>query len=688
MKLAKVYEPKEYEATTYALWESSDAFRPKDTPGAKPYSIVMPPPNANGLLHTGTAITVLLEDILIRYHRMKGDRTLYIPGADHAGFETWVVYERILEKEGKSRFDFSRDELYKQTWDFVAKQRSNMEVGLRALGVSCDWDALTFTLDENVIERAYETFKKLWDEGLVYRGKRLVNYCTKHRTGFSDIEVEHVDRKTPLYYMRYGPFVVATTRPETKFGDTAVAVHPDDKRYKRYIGKEITVEGLNGPFKLKVVADKYVDPEFGTGVVKITPAHDFNDWEVAERHNLPAVQVIGLDGKLTDKAGRFAGLTVLEAREQVVKALEEKDLLVKVDENYRNRVGVCYKCKTVIEPMLMDQWFVKMAPLAKQALKTVKANKIRFYPESKKRVLVNYLENIKDWNISRQIPWGIPIPAFQNTKDPEDWIFDTAVDKETIKKGNKTYRRDPDTFDTWFSSGQWPYIVTQNQKGRDFSEFYPTSVMETGHDLIDRWVSRMIMLGLYVTGEIPFRDVYLHGMVLDEQGQKMSKSKGNVLNPQEAIDEFGSDALRMGLIANRSAGSNQAYSSAATIAGRNFCNKLWNIARYIEDKIGDRYKNRTPTPISLVDHWFLGRLKTQANKVTRLLDSYRFAEAFEIVYHLVWDDFADWYIEASKLEPNDSVLAYSLETILKLVHPFAPFVTETIWQTLKWEDSL
>lgn len=688
MKLAKVYEPQQYEPNIYALWETAAAFAPNPNKQKGTFSIVMPPPNANGNLHMGHALMAVLEDILTRYHRQKGESVVYIPGADHAGFETWVVFEKQLEKEGKSRFDFSREQLYSMVWDFVAAQRGNMEIQLRELGASADWSKLVFTLDKNVIDVAYQTFKHMWDEGLIYRGKRLVNYCTKHHTGFSDIEVEYEDRVTPLYYMKYGPFTLATTRPETKFGDTGAAVHPDDERYKQYVGKEIEVEGVNGPFTVSVVADEHVDPQFGTGVVKITPAHDFNDWEIGQRHNLPAIQVIDQDGRLTERAGRFAGMTVLEARAAVVAALQEKGLLLKVDENYKNRVGVCYKCKTVIEPMLMDQWFVKMAPLAKPAIEAIKAKDITFYPASKGKILVNYLKDIHDWNISRQIPWGIPIPAFVNVNNEEDWIFDTRVDQETIQVDGKTYRRDPDTLDTWFSSGQWPFITTTHNPGGDLSDYYPTSVMETGHDILFPWVSRMIMMGLYRTGKAPFKDVYLHGLVLDEQGQKMSKSKGNVLNPQEIVTEFGSDALRMGIVANRGAGVNQAFSPATVIAGRNFANKLWNMARYIEDKIGDDYQERTPKPATLADHWVLHQLDKATTRISTLLDAYRFSEAYEAVYHLVWDDIADWYIEASKVTLNKPLLAYALETILKLAHPFAPFVTETIWQTLKWEEGL
>ena len=683
MKLPKVYEPSDYEADVYALWEKSQAFLPRKT--GKSYSVVVPPPNANGNLHLGHAITLGLQDISVRYHRLKGESALLLPGADHAGFETQVVYEKQLAKEGKSRFDFSREELYAQIWDFVAQNRQNYESQFRKLGAGVDWSRYTFTLDKKIITRAYATFKKMWDEGLIYRGERLVNYCTFHRTGFADIEVAYKDQTTPLYYMQYGPFVVATTRPETKFGDTAVAVHPDDERYKKYVGQVLDIEGVNGPFTVQVVADEMVDPNFGTGVVKITPAHSFDDWEAAQRHNLPAKRIINHDGTLNHLAGRFEGMTIMEARKAVVEALKEKGLLIKVDENYKNRVGHCYKCDTVIEPMLMEQWFIEMQPLAKKAVAALEAGKVTFYPESKKQQLINYLENLKDWNISRQIAWGIPIPAYQNVDDADDWIYnDTDLSKEILELDGKTYRRDPDVFDTWFSSSSWPYATLNYPDDPDFKQFYPLSLMETGFDILFPWVSRMLMLGLYITGEVPFKVVYLHGLVLDEHGQKMSKSKGNVVNPLDVSSEYGADALRLGLITGQSAGNNQPFGLPKVIGARNFCNKLWNIARYVEDKVGDRKTLGDPQPKTDTDHWILHRLKQTADGIAAYLDDYRFSEAYEMLYHFVWDDFADWYIEASKAEENKELLAYTLESILIIGHPFAPFLTETIWQTLSW----
>jgi valyl-tRNA synthetase len=688
MKLAKTYEPKEYEPGIYQLWETSKAFSPSKEGSKGHFSLVLPPPNANGNLHVGHALVVAIEDVMARYHRLKGESTTFLPGADHAGFETWVVFEKQLEKEGKTRFDFSREELYSMVWDFVEAHRGNMEIQLRELGASLDWDHLTFTLDKKVVGRSYKTFKKLWDDGYVYRGKRLVNYCTKHHTAFADIEVVYENRTTPLYYLKYGPFTLATTRPETKFGDTGVAVHPDDERYKQYVGKKIEVEGINGPFTVKVIADELVDPNFGTGVVKVTPAHSFDDWEMGERHHLPAIAVIDLDGRMTKKAGRFAGMTVLEARKAVVEAMQEKGLITKVDENYKNRVGVCYKCRTVIEPMLLDQWFLKVAPLVKPALEALEAGKISFTPSNKAKVIANYLKGLKDWNLSRQIPWGIPIPAFQNINDENDWIFDERVELPTIHVNGQTYQREEDTFDTWFSSGHWPLVTTEHLEHGELAKYYPLSVMETGADILFPWVTRMIMLGLYTTGKVPFKHVYLHGLVLDEHGQKMSKSKGNVINPQEVVQEFGSDALRMGLLASRSAGINQAFATGNVLAGRNFANKLWNIARYVEDKLGGNYKDRQPTPLAVADHWVLARINHASRQVGELIESYRFAEAYEVMYHTIWDDIADWYIESSKSYNNPAVMAYVLENILALAHPFAPFVTETIWQTLGWEKTL
>ncbi|HSH18326.1 MAG TPA: valine--tRNA ligase [Candidatus Saccharimonadales bacterium] len=692
MKLPKVYEPGLYENDIYALWERSHAFQPSGK--GDPYCVVMPPPNANANLHIGYGLNVALEDIAARYHRLKGDNTLLLPGADHAGFETQVVYEKHLAKEGKSRFDFTREELYRNIWDFVAQNRENLQSQIRRMGASCDWTRFTFTLDEQIVKTAYATFKQMWDEGLIYRGERLVNYCTFHGTAFADIEVVHAEEQGKLYYITYpltdgkGTITVATTRPETMFGDTAVAVHPEDKRYKKFIGR--TVKLPLSHREIPVIADDFVDPQFGTGAVKITPAHDPNDFEAGQRHDLPKITVIHGDGTLNQEVPEaYRGLAVTEARERVAHDLKEQGLLEKTEDHTHN-VGHCYKCNTVIQPLLREQWFVDMQPLAKRAIEALRAGKIAFYPEIKKDQLVRYLEGLRDWNISRQNAWGIPIPAFQNVDDPDDWIYDERTHEEIITVGDKTYHRDPDVFDTWFSSSSWPFATLgfspDGDKTDDFKTFYPNGLMETGGEILYPWVSRMIMLGLYVTGEVPFKEVYIHGYVMAEDGSKMSKSIGNVVDPLPVIDQYGSDALRMGIISGRSPAVNRGFDPRKVEEARNFCNKLWNIARYVEDKVGDNFdKRHKAKPETSADHWLLRELQRTTDVIAGHLDEYRFSEAYDVLYHFVWDDFADWYIEASKSAPNPALLAHGLESILKLAHPFAPFVTETIWQTMAWE---
>jgi len=689
MQLAKRYIPNDYEPNIYALWETSGALEP--TGVGRPYSIIMPPPNANGNLHIGHALDMNLKDILIRYHRMKGDDAVFIPGADHAGFETWVVYERELTKQGKSRFDFSRDQLYSQVWNFVQEKRGNMELQLRALGVSASWKHLTFTLDDKVINTVYDTFKKMWDDNLVYRGERIVNYCTEHQTSFADIEVEHKNEKGKLWKIAYptldkiGEVIVATTRPETMLGDVAVAVHPDDERYKKLVGTRILLPIVDK--EIPIIADEYVDMSYGTGAVKITPAHDPNDFEIAKRHDLPIESIISPEGKMINVPAQFLGLTPVEARARVLEALEALELR-RGETEIEHAVGHCYKCGSVIEPMIKEQWFIKTQSLAQPAIDALKKEEITFYPASKRKELIAYLEQLKDWNISRQIPWGIPIPAFVNENDPKDWIFDTRTNEQRIVVNGTTYIREEDTFDTWFSSGQWPYIVTDYLDGGDLANYFPTDIMETGMDIMRAWVSRMIMLSLYRTGKLPFKEVYLHGMVNDEHNQKMSKSKGNVINPMELVAEFGSDATRMGIIAGRAPAQSQAFNRGSVIAARNFCNKLWNIARFVEAQIGDNHQIVDLEPQTPADHWIIRQLNDAANNIAVRLEQYRFSEASEAVYHTIWDDVADWYIESSKTAINRPLLSWVLATSLKIAHPFAPFVTETIWQTLNYTDGI
>ena len=689
MSLAKTYTPNEYEPSIYALWEESGVFKPKGQ--GQPYAIVMPPPNANGNLHVGHALGSAIQDILVRYHRMQGYDAVYIPGADHAGFETWVVYERELEKHGQTRFDFNREELYAQVWDFVAKRRGDMELQLRAIGVGADWDDLVFTLDDKVIKTVYDTFEKMWQDGYIYRGERIVNYCTQHQTSFSDYEVVHKNEKGKLWEIAYplidkvGEIVIATTRPETMFGDVAVAVNPNDERYKDLVGCKALLPIVKR--EIPIIADDYVDPAYGTGMVKITPAHDPNDFEVGKRHNLELVQVIDFDGKMINVPGQFAGMTALEARKRVLAALEIDELL-RGEKDIEHQVGHCYKCGSVIEPLAKEQWFVKMRQLADNAIAAIERKEVTFTPENKGDVVIKYLKDIKDWNISRQIPWGIPIPMFQSKTNLDDWRYSTEVDKREIVVDGTTYRREEDTLDTWFSSGQWPYLTTDYLDAGKLAKYYPNTVMETAGDILFAWVARMIMLGLYRTGQVPFKHVYLHGLVLDEKGIKMSKSKGNVINPMETVAKYGSDALRMGIIASRSAAQPQAFNTGKVVAARNFCNKLWNIARYTENLVGDRTPTANPQLQSLADHWIARQLDEAAQSLDRQIATYHFAEAGETIYHTVWDDVADWYIEASKVEQNIDMNAYVLDTILRLTHPFAPFLTETIWQALPWHDTI
>lgn len=701
----KAYDAKAHESRIYQEWETAGYFKPSTDTSLKPFSIILPPPNANADLHVGHAMYVI-EDIMARYHRMIGDATLWLPGADHAGFETQFVYEKHLAKAGKSRFDFDRETLFKNIWDFVHNNRSTMENQLRALGFSLDWSKNTFTLHPDVIKIVYQTFKKLHREGLVYRGQRLINYCTRCGTGFSDLEVKHVEQTDPLYYLKYGPFVLATVRPETKFGDTAVAVNPHDKRYKHWIGKEIEVQGLLGPFKIIVIGDEAIDPKFGTGVAKVTPAHDMTDFEISQRHKLPLKVVIGFNGRLTDIAGPYAGLKVKAAREKVVADMLEKGLIDHIDQNYLHTVSTCYKCGSVLEPLPLAQWFIKIRPLADKAIEAIKNKEVTFVPRRYEKRAVQWLHDFHDWNISRQIVWGIRIPAWRcldcagNGK--EEWIVtDGSVpDYCHVCHGN-TLEQDTDTFDTWFSSGQWPFATLRVNQPGDYDTFYPTSVMETGYDILPWWVCRMIMFGIYTTGTVPFRTVYLHGLVRDAKGQKMSKSKGNVINPLIMVDKYGADALRMALVYGTAAGNDLSLSEDKIRGMRNFANKLWNIGRFIHmnrESIAQNNGTIPPFNASLLkelaapDKAMLKQLQQLVQKITKQMEHYRFSDAALQLYDFTWHTIADVYLEQNKerYKANDvvalAVLQHIFMTLLKLIHPFMPFVTEAVWQEMKLGD--
>ena len=699
----KPYNPAEHENKIYKMWEESGFFNPDvcikkevTAPDAEIFSIVMPPPNANASLHAGHALFVTIEDIMIRYARMQGKRTLWFPGSDHAGFETQAVYEKHLQKEGRSRFDMTNEELRAEIWDFVQTNKAMMENQVRSLGASCDWTRELFTLDDRVIKIVYDTFAQLEKDELLYRGARTVNWCPKHQTSFSNLEVEHEDRVEPFYYFQYGPFVIGTARPETKFGDKYVVMHPDDVRYAEYKhGQQIELEWINGPIIATVIKDEAGDPEMGTGVMTITPWHSGVDFAIAKRHNLDYEQIIDWRGKLLPIAGEFAGQDIKTARELIVTKLKEKGLLVKIDENYQHAVPCCYKCGREIEPQIKDQWFVNMKPLAEEALKALDDKRFAFMTDRDERVFRHWLENIEDWPIARQIAWGIPIPAKLCIKC-EHGMVDINNSITSCTKCGGDVVQDPDTFDTWFSSGQWPLATTNYPDSDDFKTYYPTSIMETGKDIIFFWVARMIMLGLYRTSKVPFKKIYLHGMVRDKHGKKMSKSKGNVIAPSEIQEKYGTDALRMGLIVNNVPDADMNLDPDKINAYKKFANKVWNIARFVLDATGGNNDKLIDGGLTSSDAENIkNHLASAVTEITDDMNNNRFDLASEKIYHFIWDYFASTIIEESKeiLSGSDAearasrqqVLIECLTTSLKLLHPFMPFVTEAIWQELPKE---
>ncbi len=690
-KLPSAYNAKEYEAAIYHKWEKGGFFKP----GAKgkPFSIIMPPPNANGSLHIGHAVFVTLEDIMARYHRMKGDKTLWLPGADHAGFETQVVYEKKLEKEGRTRFGMDREQLWKEIWDFTQANKKHMEGQLRMLGASCDWSREKFTLDPEVIKTVYATFKRLCDDGLIYRADRMVNWCTKHQTALSDLEVDHPEQTDALFYVHYGSLTVATVRPEPIAADVAVAVHPNDKRYKKLIGTMARIPLYTK--EIPIIADASVDPEFGTGAVKVTPSVDPNDFELAQKHGLPVIPIVDQFGKMMEAAGKYAGMSVMDARKAIVEDLKAAGAVEKIDEQYAHRVSVCYKCHRILEPRILPQWYVAMTKKQKRgglslrdaAMSAVKKKQTVFVPKRMEKIFMHWMKNLRDWNISRQIVWGIRIPV---------WYKDNTM-RVSEKSPGAGWTQETDVFDTWFSSGQWPLATLGFPKGKDFKTFYPTTVMETGWDILFFWVARMMMLGLYATGKVPFTYVYLHGLVRDKDRQKMSKSKGNVIDPLGVVEQYGADALRMALIVGNTPGNDIVISDEKIKGYRNFANKIWNISRFVlmhcaTDVIlspGSMSGAGSSRRIS----WgkeskaALKHLDAITKKVTAHMDNFKFYQAADDVYHYVWHEFADKVIEGQKAKLSSqqdrkeaqALLLRMLATILKLLHPFMPYVTEAIW---------
>lgn len=697
MELPKAYNPKETEDRIYKLWEESGFFNPDNLPARhkEPFTIIMPPTNANGSLHAGHALVLTIEDIMIRYKRMRGYKALWLPGLDHAGFETQVVYEKKLEKEGRSRFQMERQQLYDEILDFTLNNKNNIESQTRKIGASCDWSREKFTLDSDVIKTVYKTFQKLWDDDLLYRGERIVNWCPKHQTSLSDLETTDIEQVDSFYYLQYGPFVIATARPETKFGDKYVVMHPDDQRYVRYKdGQKIELEWINGPITATIIKDSAIDMEFGTGVMTITPWHDAVDFNIAERHKLEKEQIIDFQGKLLPIAGEFEGIKINQARSKIIEKLRSKGLLVKIDEKYKHIIKKCYKCETIIEPQIKDQWFVKMKPLAEPAVKAVENEKVKFIPDHYKKISLHWLNHIVDWNISRQIAWGIPIPAkvCDNCHNGAPDLEDKLTNCKTC---GKLLRKDNDTFDTWFSSCQWPFASLGYPGSKDFKTFYPTDVMETAGEIIFFWVSRMLMMGLYVTGAVPFRTIYLHGLVLDAKGQKMSKSKDNVIDPLKLTEKYGTDALRIGLVIGNTPGTSLALSEDRIRGHKNFANKIWNASRYVLMSMKDFDTTEKPE-LTTEDKTTLEELDAAVSDITKDMEKFRFYIAAEKIYHYFWHTFADKVIEASKdkIKSDDTNIKLSsqwmlleiLTTCLKLLHPFMPFVTEEIYSKLPLKD--
>jgi valyl-tRNA synthetase len=730
--LEKAYNAKDYEDDIYKIWEESGAFQPKIDPEKESFCISMPPPNATGTLHLGHSVMLALEDIMIRYHRMKGKPTLYLPGTDHAAIATQSKVEQILEKNEKKRTDLGRELFLEKVREFVADSQSTIRNQIRKMGTSCDWSRERYTLDDSLNKAVNEFFKRLYNDGIIYRGNRIVNWDPKMQTTVADDEVEYKEEKTKFYYFQYGPFVIGTARPETKFADKVVVVHPDDKRYKKYVGKTLEVEWINGPIKASVVADKASDPEFGSGAMTITPAHSLVDFELAQKHDLKIEQIIDFQGKLKEVAGEFAGMHIEEARDKIVKKLDKKGLLVKVDEEYVHNVATNYRGGGIIEPQVMKQWFVdvnkksidwkgKKRSLKEIMLEVVRSGDIKIIPDRFEKTYFHWIENLRDWCISRQIWWGHQIPVWYKVdkKDFDNWekseekssyLFQIlGIDpKETMFSESKPkgdlWIQDPDTLDTWFSSALWTFsTLGWPDETEDMKYFHPTSVMETGYDILFFWIARMILAGTYCLRSsglpeekcIPFETVYLHGLIRDRNGKKMSKSNPETcIDPLDMIEQYGTDALRLSLFIGSTPGNDMRLYEEKIAGYRNFVNKLWNVARFalmnIDMKsITEEDKMDSPTPKTVTDKWILSRLHKLIKDTEDRIDKFAFSEAAEELYKFTWMELADWYLEITKIEGDKShMLYYILKKILKLWHPFTPFVTEVLWKHLEQDELL
>ena len=696
-EMPKAYDPKTVEDKWYKFWLEKDYFKPVINPKKKPFTIIMPPPNVTGDLHMGHALVAALEDTMVRWHRMQGDPTLWLPGVDHASIAAQVVVERILAKEGTTRYKIGREKFLERMWEWTNQCRSNIGMQHRRLGTSCDWSREKFTLDPGPSLAVRTTFVNLFNKGLIYRGERIINWCPRCSTTLSDLEVDHKDLNGHLWHLKYpladggGFLTVATTRPETMLGDTAVAVNPEDERYTSLIGKEIMLPIMNR--RIPIVGDAVVDKAFGTGAVKVTPSHDPVDFEIARRQKLPLINLLNKDATMNENAGPCKGMDRFACRKWVVEEMERLGLLIKI-EDYSHAVGHCQRCATLIEPMASTQWFVRMEPLAKPAIEVVKNGKIQIIPDHFTKVYLNWMENIRDWCVSRQLWWGQRIPAYY-CKDCGETIVAVETPQACPKCGSARIEQDTDVLDTWFSSGLWPHsTLGWPEDTADLRYFYPTTVMETGYDILFFWVSRMIMMGIENTGEIPFKYVYLHGLIRDEKGDKMSKTKGNVIDPLKVIDQIGADALRFAVMNGNGPGNDSKMSPIKLESARNFANKLWNATRFVIKSIPDEKINLKINKESLTveDRWILSRLSRTEAAVHQLMTDFQFGEALSTIYDFLWNEYCDWYIELAKVRLNPEnkdavsplpVLIHVLETALRLLHPFMPFVTEELWQNLK-----
>lgn len=699
--IPKVYDPASVEKKWYEFWEKNRYFHAEPEPGKKPFSIVIPPPNITGKLHMGHALDNTLQDILIRWHRMMGDNTLWMPGYDHAGLATQIKVEEVLKKEeGKTRFDLGREEFVKRVWAWKEEYGDRIINQLKCLGISCDWERKRFTMDEGCSRAVRETFVSLFEKGLIYKGTRITNWCVNCHTALSDIEVEHEDTPGHLWYVRYPVLgeedtylTIATTRPETIPGDTAVAVNPEDERYAKLIGKTLRLPILNR--EIPVIADSYVDTKFGTGAVKITPSHDPNDYEMGLRHNLPEIVVIGKDGVMTEEAGPFAGLERYECRKQIVARLKEEGYLVKIEE-HSHAVGHCQRCHNIVEPLVSTQWFVKMQPLVKAAVDCVTDGRTQFVPERFTKNYTGWMENIHDWCISRQIWWGHRIPVWYCDDCGEMSASRTDLEK-CPKCGSTHIYQDEDALDTWFSSALWPFSTMGWPDNTELlKQFYPTSVLVTGYDIIFFWVARMLIMGMEFMKEIPFEKVFIHGLVRDSQGRKMSKSLGNGIDPLEVIEKYGADTLRFMLITGNTPGNDMRFYWERVEGTRNFANKIWNASRFALMNMEGYDKDAELAPYTLADKWILSRLQDTVKDVTGLLERFELGEAGRAIYDFIWSEVCDWYIEiakprlynkeaAAERATAQHVLATVLVSAMKLLHPYMPFITEEIYQCLPHE---